>query len=56
MLITPSQLSDEEIDTLITDHWREIRGLLREKKRRLQDLPDTNEEPLATGYRDGWAP
>jgi hypothetical protein len=47
-------LSDEQINLLIADHWREIRGLLREKKRR-QIVPNTNEEPLDSGHRDGRA-
>jgi hypothetical protein len=47
------QLTDEQINQLITDHWREIRGLLREKKRRI--VFNTDQEPLDTGHRDGWA-
>jgi hypothetical protein len=47
-------LTDEQINQLISDHWREIRGLLREKKRR-QIVPNTDEEPLDTGHGDGWA-
>lgn len=27
-------LSDEVLDKLLEDHWREIKGILREQKRR----------------------
>lgn len=32
--VTTSELSDEVIDKLIEDHWREIRGLLAELRKR----------------------
>jgi hypothetical protein len=44
-------LSSEQIEQLITDHWRELKGLLKELKRRR--VSQTNNEPLDSGYRDG---
>jgi hypothetical protein len=46
-------LTDEQINQLIGDHWREIKGLLREKKRRLQAVSDTNGVSLADRRGDG---
>jgi hypothetical protein len=37
--VTTSDLSDEQIELLIADHWREIKGLLAEVRRRKENLP-----------------
>ena len=37
---TVASLSDEDIDFLIASHWREIRGLMKELKRRKTDGTD----------------
>ena len=47
-------LSDEQIKQLVADHWREIVGLAKELQRR-KNVSNTDEEPLDTGHRDGWA-
>jgi hypothetical protein len=53
---TISCLSDEDIDKLIADHWREIKGLIQELKRRKKIVSDTNTTPLGFGHRDGRTP
>jgi hypothetical protein len=45
-------LSDETLDQLLEDHWREIKGILKEQKRR-RIVSNTNKEPLDSGHRDG---
>lgn len=47
-------LSNEEIDRLIADHWREIKGLIRELRRRKTVL-NADREPLDSGRGDGRA-
>jgi hypothetical protein len=53
---TIESLSNADIDKLIADHWREIKGLIREIRRRKQIVLDTNSEPLGVGPRDGRTP
>jgi hypothetical protein len=52
MLSPVESLSLGDIDQLIADHWREIRGLIREKRRR-HTVSDTYQEPLDTGCGNG---
>jgi hypothetical protein len=50
------KLTDDQIDKLVADHWREIKGLLEEmKKRRKQRkiVLNTDEKSLGVRHRDG---
>jgi hypothetical protein len=47
------KLSEGDIDKLIADHWREIKGLIQELRRRKKTVLNTDNEPLDTGLRDG---
>jgi hypothetical protein len=42
MLKDVQELSNDQIDQLIADHWREIRGLIKEIRRRKQFVSNTN--------------
>jgi hypothetical protein len=55
MLPNVEQLSSDQIDKLIADHWREIKGLIREIRRRKQVVSNTNTTALDTGRGDGRA-
>lgn len=55
MQVEITSLDDHIIDQLIADHWRELKGLLKEKQRR-NELSYPNKEPLDNRHRDGWAP
>ena len=39
-------LSDEVIEKLIEDHWREIKGLMKEQKRRKKIVLNTDKPTL----------
>jgi hypothetical protein len=48
------KLPDDQIDKLVSDHWREIKGLLNEmRKRRRENLSNTDGKPLGARSRDG---
>lgn len=50
------QLTDEQVEQLIADHWREIKGLLREQERRRGNkVPQPDGKPLDNRRRDGRA-
>lgn len=45
------ELTNEQLEKLVADHWREIKGLLKEIKRR--HVLNTNPEALDSGHRNG---
>jgi hypothetical protein len=38
-------LTDDQIDQLVADHWREIKGLLQEMKRRRKKIVSNTDKP-----------